>query len=101
MAIAIIEQYPDCFTANMKRKTQYLCKCDCGNTFVVSENDLQTVTSCGCDGKIVFPKSIKKVRKRKKKIAVICPFNDGVSCCDNSKCASCSWKRSSNEKEKN
>ena len=49
------------FVEKRKRRFYYLCRCDCGNTTIVSSNALRTgnTRSCGCLSKAVFEKMIK------------------------------------------
>lgn len=48
--LTIIKRAEDRFTTGGKRKTMWLCRCDCGNIITVTTNRLTTnhTRSCGC-----------------------------------------------------
>ena len=48
--LTVEEKADDYICSDGKRKTAWKCRCDCGNTTVVTENDLKTenTKSCGC-----------------------------------------------------
>lgn len=48
--LTVIERAPDFFDKNGKRKTKWLCKCDCGKHVSVATHDLRSghTSSCGC-----------------------------------------------------
>lgn len=59
--LVVIKRVEDYVSSKGKHRTQWLCKCDCGNKkIVLGENLGKTTYSCGC-----FNKEVSSIRMRK------------------------------------